>query len=57
MITFKVPSGNLSAVLQSIVRAVPPTHTNPIMSEFLFQIKDNVLYITGGSGVFQKTFW
>lgn len=55
MITFKVPSGNLSAVLQSIVRAVPPTHTNPIMSEFLFQIKDNVLYITGGSGVFQIT--
>lgn len=55
MITFKVPSGELSAMLQSIARAIPPTHTNPIMTEFLFRIKNSVLYVTGGSGVFQIT--
>lgn len=49
MISFRVPSEELSALLQSISKIIPTQDPNRLRTEFLFEIKEQRLLITGSS--------
>ncbi len=43
---FKISSGELSSLLQSIAKVVPVNSTLPILSHFLFEIENGSLHVT-----------
>lgn len=55
MITFRVPSEELSSMLQSIARVVPSQDPNRLRTELLFEIDGTQLKITGSNPQFKMT--
>lgn len=53
MISFKVQSNELSAMLQSVARVVPTQDPNRLRTELLFEIRDQQLRITGSNSQFR----
>lgn len=49
MISFRVPSEELSSLLQSIIRVIPSQDPNRLRTEFLFEIREQKLRITGSN--------
>ncbi len=49
MITFRVPSGELASLLQSISRVIPQSDPNRLRTEILFDISEDRLKLTGSN--------